>query len=257
MTTSVRGFDCHCHIDLFPEPAAAVADREHHRIVTLAVTTTPKAWAQNRRWTAGSNFVFSGVGLHPELAGQRHGEAAVLEGLIGETRLVGEIGLDGSPQHKGSRAAQIDVFTRALKASETAGGRVLSIHSRRAAKEVLRCLSDFTSPTRVLPILHWFSDSAATARQAVELGCYFSINHRMLETAAGALLIKSLPLDRILTETDAPFTNSNERSGDALDVYHATVGLSNLLTLTGDAVQETLATNAKRVFQFAGIALPA
>ena len=47
-------------------------DRE--RVLTLAVTTNPKAWPQNRRWTAASSSVHAAVGLHPELVGERHGE---------------------------------------------------------------------------------------------------------------------------------------------------------------------------------------
>ena len=49
----VGGFDLHCHIDLFPNPAALIARCEKDQIVALAVTTTPLAWAQNRSWTTG------------------------------------------------------------------------------------------------------------------------------------------------------------------------------------------------------------
>ena len=72
MTPAANGFDFHCHVDLFDNPVALIADCDHNRIATLAVTTTPKAWKQNRTWTERSSFVFPAIGLHPELAGQRH-----------------------------------------------------------------------------------------------------------------------------------------------------------------------------------------
>lgn len=258
MTGPANGFDFHCHVDLFPDPAALIADCDRNRIITLAVTTTPKAWTQNRRWMAESRFVFPALGLHPELAGQRGTEIALLEELMAETPFVGEIGLDGSPQHKGAWTAQKEVFKRALQAAQRLGGRVASIHSRRAAGEVLACLTENTTPERVLPILHWFSDSTATAGEAVKCGCYFSINHRMFTTQTGPSVIRSLPSDRILTETDAPFTETDNRKSEPRDVTGTIVRLAQLLNIPADEMRRTVAANARRVFAFAGIsfALP-
>ncbi len=68
-----RGFDFHCHVDLDRDPARLISQCEGERIVTVAVTTTPKAWAQNHKWTARSGYVRAAVGLHPELVGERYG----------------------------------------------------------------------------------------------------------------------------------------------------------------------------------------
>jgi Tat protein secretion system quality control protein TatD with DNase activity len=71
------------------------------------------------------------VGLHPEGVGDRHQEVALLEEYMKESRLVGEIGLDGSPQYRKSWKIQTEVLVRALKSAERLGGRVVSLHSRR------------------------------------------------------------------------------------------------------------------------------
>jgi TatD DNase family protein len=202
----VRGFDFHCHLDLYPNPAAVIASCEENRIATFAVTTTPKAWPQNRKWAAQRVYTHPAVGLHPEVVGTRYGELALLEEYIKESRLVGEIGLDGSPQHRKNWDQQMTVFVRALTLAQRLGGRVVSIHSRRAANEVIKCLTQHVTPERVVPILHWFSGSVSGARKAAELGCYFSVNTRMLEHDSGILLVRSLPEERLLTETDGPFT---------------------------------------------------
>lgn len=251
--TAGRGFDFHCHVDLFPDPEATIASCARARIVTLAVTTTPKAWTQNRRWTDGSRYVHAAVGLHPELAVERQAEAALLEQLIVQSCFVGEVGLDGSPQHRKTLPVQRDVFIRALSAAQRAGGRVVSIHSRRAAKEVLECLSEHTTPGRVLPILHWFTDSASLARRAVEIGCYFSVNHRMLGSGSGVELVRGLPVDRLLTETDAPFTEINGRKSEPRDVSMTTEQLAQVRTVSVAELSETLRANASRVFAFAGV----
>jgi len=251
----VRGFDFHCHIDLFPDPAATIAACEAARIVTLAVTTTPKAWGQNRKWTAGKRYVHAALGLHPELVADRHGEIELLEQLIAETTFIGEIGLDGSLPHRVSLPIQRDILRRTIQQADRLGGRVLSIHSRRAAKDVVECLAANGSVDRVLPILHWFSDSAMVARHAVRAGCYFSINHRMLESTTGLALVRSIPVDRLLTETDAPFTMIRGRKSEPSDVLETVSKLAAALGVATDEIKSHLWANASRVIRFAGIDL--
>ena len=249
----VRGFDLHCHIDLFPDPVALIAMCEREQIVAITVTTTPLAWTQNRLWTAGSRYVHAAVGMHPELVGERHTEIVLIERALEESPFIGEIGLDGNPQHRKSWVTQKHIFASVLSTAQRLGGHVASIHSRRAAAEVLRYLEEHTTPDRMLPILHWFSDSVAVAKRAVNLGCYFSINHRMLAGAAGRKLIRHLPSDRLLTETDAPFTMVNDRRSEPRDVATTVEQLANTRGASLLEMKETIAVNARKVFAFAGI----
>lgn len=249
----IRGFDFHCHVDLYSNPTAVIGECERKGIVTLAVTTTPRAWFQNRLWTRGSRYVFPALGLHPELVGERHHEIALLEENMKESSLIGEIGLDGSPRHQESWKAQVDVFTRALAAAQHLGGRVLSIHSRRAARKVVESLNEYTTVDRVLPILHWFSGTKADVDQAAGLGCYFSINQHMLEHERGRRFVKSLPEDRLLTETDAPFTSMGDRKSEPSDVVVTTERLAVARGVSVDCLKRILRSNAMRVFRFADI----
>ena len=249
----VRGFDLHCHIDLFPDPAALIAMCDQEQIVALAVTTTPLAWAQNRHWAARSRYVHAAVGLHPELVGERHAEIVLLEEALDASPFVGEIGLDGSPQYRKSWEIQKHVFARALSGAQRLGGRVASVHSRRAAADVLRCIEEHTTSKRVLPILHWFSDTVEVAKRAVQLGCYFSVNHRMLKGAAGMKLIRNLPSDRLLTETDAPFTTIDDRKTEPRDIAATVERLAIARGVSLLEMRSTLAANARKVFAFAGI----
>lgn len=254
-TTRARGFDFHCHLDLYPDPAAMVAACERNEIVTLAVTTTPKAWRQNREWASDSCYVHAAVGLHPEVVGERHHELPLLESYIRESRLVGEIGLDGSQQHRQNWTRQLEVFTRALAASQDLGGRVVSIHSRRAAAEVLKYIEQYTTQDRVLPILHWFSGSAAQARKGVDLGCYFSINGCSLQSDTGSALIARLPENRLLTETDGPFAAAGDRPSEPGDVVNTVARLADARGVGVDEMTHILTANAQRVLLFAGVSL--
>lgn len=252
---NIQGVDFHCHIDLHKNPEGLVSKCEREHILTLAVTTTPKAWPQNRKWTAASEYVHAAVGLHPELVGERYDEIRLLEEYITESRLVGEIGLDGSPQHRSSWDTQREVFVRALRRAQEAGGRVVSIHSRRAADETIRLLAEYTTPDRVLPVLHWFSGSRATAMKAARHGCYFSVNQRMLDHKAGIDLVRNLPIDRLMTETDFPFTSQGDQPSEPSDTRATIRNLAALCDSDASEVHEIVLGNACSVLRFADISI--
>ena len=252
-TNAINGFDFHCHVDLFPDPPAVIEQCERERIAVLAVTTTPRAWAQNRDWTKNSALVNAAVGLHPELVGQRYAEADLLEQLIGECRLVGEVGLDGSPQHRKSFNQQKEVFSRALTAAQEYGQRVLTIHSRRAARDVIDLIEQHCDPDEVLCILHWFSGSVRQAKRAVEAGCYFSVNTAMLRHERGRSLVQCVPKERLLTETDAPFMKINGAPSQPSNAIEALGELSTLFGEPQDKLLSQISVNAQHVYAFAGI----
>lgn len=253
---AINGFDFHCHVDLFPDPPAVIEYCEKERIAVLAVTTTPRAWTQNREWTKNSRFVHASVGLHPELVGERYAEAGLLERLIGECRLVGEIGLDGSPQHRKSYERQKAVFSLALTAAQAHGGRVLTIHSRRAARDVIDLIEQHSDPSNVLCIMHWFSGSKAELRRATQAGCYFSVNHPMLTSDRGQALVQAIPSDRLLTETDAPFAKTGRVPSNPVDTSNLFAALAQTRSETTiDGIRAEITRNAKRVLAFAGIDL--
>ena len=74
------GVDFHCHLDLYPDHAAAIAQAEAAGIYTLTVTTTPKAWPRNRELTEGTRYVHAALGLHPQLVAER--AASCLSGSV-------------------------------------------------------------------------------------------------------------------------------------------------------------------------------
>ena len=127
---------------------------------------------------------------------------SALGDLLSETRYVGEIGLDGSRPHQASLDMQREVFELVLNACESAGGRVMTIHSREATSLVLDHLE--SHPGAGLPVLHWFSGTASELQRAIDLGCWFSVGPAMLRGDKGRRLASSMPIDRLLTESDGP-----------------------------------------------------
>lgn len=218
--------DFHCHLDLYPDPVAVADELERRRVGVLSVTTTPAAWAGTSRLAEGRPSIRTALGFHPELAGARYRELDLFDRLLPQTRFVGEVGLDGSPQHLASWESQILVFDHVLHVCEQAGGKVLSVHSRRAASQVLDCLE--RHPEAGAVVLHWFSGTKAELRRAVERGCWFSIGPAMLAGARGRSLVAEMPADRLVVESDGPFAQKERRPLRPWDVTDAIDGLAEM-----------------------------
>jgi TatD DNase family protein len=210
--------DLHVHLDLYDDHAALVGESDREAVATLAVTTTPKAWRRNCEVAAGSRYVRVALGLHPQLVSERASEVALFEGLLSEARYVGEVGLDSGPRFYRNIADQERVFERILRACAEQGGKILTVHSVRAAGKVLDHLERHMPPSRGVAVLHWFTGTAAEARRAAELGCYFSVNREMLRSPRHRALVSGLPINRLLTETDGPFVMHNGRALRPYDV---------------------------------------
>ena len=164
---------------------------------------TPSAWRGTSALGTGIPGVHTGLGLHPQLAKERASEFGLMESLIAVAEFVGEVGLDGSPELVSFWPQQTRLFDAILGLATSAGGRVLSIHSRRAATQVIDRLR--ACPNAGTPILHWFSGTFEELRLAAELGCWFSVGPAMLRSRRGRGLVERMPRDRVLPETDGPF----------------------------------------------------
>lgn len=224
--------DFHCHLDLYPDHSALIAECDREKVATLTVTTTPKAWQRNKDLAENSQQVRVALGLHPQLVAERSGEVVLFEQLLHQARYVGEIGLDAGPRFYSSFATQERVFARILAACAEQGGKVLTIHSVRSVEKVLTHLEQRLPPDRGRAILHWFTGTAAEAKRAAELGCYFSVNAEMLRTERHQRLVRALPIDRLLTETDGPFVAYGERPARPRDVQHTLASLAKTLSIS-------------------------
>ncbi|ULN47773.1 TatD family hydrolase [Mycolicibacterium goodii] len=158
--------------------------------------------------------------------------------------------MDAGPRFYKSLDLQKQDFQSVLERCADAGGKLLSVHSVRSSPAVLDMVEEFFPLSRGTVVLDWFTGTIRDAQRAAGLGCYFSVNAAMTRTAKGQALVKALPLNRILTETDGPFTLSEDqrpaeprsthevvnaiaalRSAERSGVTAAVV--SNLLTLLG------------------------
>lgn len=239
--------DFHCHLDLYPDHAAAVDRCEREGVFTLAVTTTPRAWPRNHELASATRHVRAALGLHPQLVVTHAHEIKLWEELLPRTRYIGEVGLDAGPKFYKSLEDQKAIFARVLSLCAAEGNKIITTHSVRATKVVLDMIEQYIPPPRGRIVLHWFTGTSAEAKRAVDLGCYFSVNAEMLANEKRAVITKTLPLDRILTETDGPFTQTSGRPTSPIDVLVAVEGLARLYGTQTDYITATIRNNLKNL----------
>ena len=239
------GVDFHCHLDLYPDHEAAIARAEAASVYTLTVTTTPKAWPRNRKLTRSTRYVRAALGLHPQLVAERADELSLWEHYLSETRYVGEVGLDAGPRFYKSLDLQKRVFRAVLERCAEARGKILTVHSVRSVPAVLAMVEQYLPQDLGAVVLHWFTGSRAEARRAGALGCYFSVNAEMMRTERGRNLIADLPADRILTETDGPFTKIGERPAEPRDSQATARAIARVRNTSPEALTNAIAANLR------------
>jgi TatD DNase family protein len=235
--------DLHAHLDLYPDPVATVSECVRRNIFVLSVTTTPSAWAGTVSLASDAARIRTAIGLHPQIAQERQGELGLFEELLPQTRYVGEIGLDGGPELKATWDAQRRVFDGILGMCEASGGRIMTIHSRRAATPVLDALG--TRDGAGVAVLHWFSGSQRELKRAIDQGCWFSVGPAMLAGARGRALAAVMPHDRILTESDGPFAQIDGRALFPWDVEAAETALAGVWRVSVEDVRNQLTDNLR------------
>lgn len=249
MTGEKGLIDFHCHLDLYPDHASAVKEAELSGVYTLAVTTTPKAWERNNNLARGTRYVRAALGLHPQLVAERSHELSLWESYLPETRYVGEVGLDAGPRYYASFELQKKVFAHILSSCAKAGGKVLSVHSIRSATTVLDHIEEYMPSDRGRVVLHWFTGSKSELKRAVDLGCYFSVNQSMLLNERGLDLVRAIPTDRLLTETDGPFVKHGDRPVRPPDVWVTVEAIAVHRALSPTALATQIRTNLKRLVE--------
>jgi TatD DNase family protein len=235
-------YDTHMHVDLYKNTKEIIDYIEKNKSYTIAVTNLPILYEKYCKQYQDLKYVRFALGLHPELAFQYKEQIPQMIEHIKVAKYIGEVGLDYGTTNLDNRETQRIAFRELIEQCDKYGDKILSVHSRRAAKDVLSIIGDsFNGKV----ILHWFSGTLRELMTAVKNGCYFSINSDMINSKNGIELIRNMPLDRILLESDAPFTKDTKNTYSLDFIIKVEEGLSKIKGVNAESVNQILRKNFK------------
>lgn len=228
--------DVHCHFDMADNPVKYITENERKKIITIGMTNLPSHFQHGRNHVRNYKYIRLALGLHPLRANEHEKEYLNFSKYVNETSYIGEVGLDFSPEGYSTKEIQIKSFEFVLN-NINGKKKIVSLHSRRADKEVLELLRAKNIENA---IFHWYSGSLNILDKIIDCGYFLSINSAMIKSENGRKIISKIPRELILTETDYPFI-------DKSDINSVLEYLSNLWTLSETDVERIIDNNFRKL----------
>ena len=251
--------DTHAHLtnERFKEDIEAVIQKAKDSTVEFIITSGADLESSRQAVELAEKYdgVFASVGVHPQdVQGFDDSTIEELKKLCqssSKVLAIGEIGLeylDGCPD----KELQKQAFVQQLKLANELELPIV-IHTREAigdTMEILRKNKNFLTKGGTL---HCFSESLEVAKEAIKLGFYISVGGVSTFTNAKRLqeVIKEIPLENIILETDCPYLAPTPFRGQRNDPSFIPIIAENLAQLKGISVEDVAnitTANARRLF---------
>ena len=251
--------DSHCHLD-FPDYAGQV-DRIVARAaeagvgVCLSIGTELKKFPGVKAVAEKFPNVWCSVGVHPHESEKEllDDEAALIAETVHPKVVgIGETGLDYYYEHSPRQPQQKNFRAHIAAARQT--GLPVIVHTRDADDDTIDILRDEMAKGAFTGLIHCFTGTQKLADAALELGLYISVSGIATFKNSGALrdVIKTVPLERLLVETDAPFLAPvpyRGKTNEPAFVVHTAEMLAELKGVTQDELSAATTDNFFRLFR--------
>lgn len=250
--------DSHCHLDFdtFDEDRAETLNRAFDAGVGMMVTicTRLSQFEAIREIAEMDERLYCSVGIHPHQVAEE--ETATLDALVSHSAHpkvvgIGETGLDYYYDNSPRDDQAASFRTHIAAARET--GLPLIVHTRDADDDMADILRDEAGKGAFPGVLHCFSSSRALAEAALDLGFYISCSGIVTFRNAEDLraIIRDVPLDRLIVETDSPFLapvpNRGKRNEPSF-VVHTAARVAELKGLEAGEFSRLSTENFFRLF---------
>ena len=248
--------DSHCHIN-FPElyqNIDSILSKMSSNKVThaLCVSVTLDKLPDIFKIANTYAHIFASVGVHPDYEDIEEPSVEELCRLAKENKVVaiGETGLDYF-RVQGDLTWQRDRFRTHIKAA-IQSNLPLIIHTRNAAEDTLKIMRE-EGANQVGGVMHCFTESLDVALEAIKLNFYISFSGIVTFKNAIDLkeVVKAIPLDRILIETDSPYLAPVPYRGkinDPSNVIHVAEEIAKLKNISVEEVGQVTTQNFFKLF---------
>jgi len=239
--------DAHAHVDRYGGALpAALQEIERQRIFTISNSMDLESYQRNLEIAAQCPWVLPIFGVHPWTAPEYVTRLEELRPAMAVSPMLGEIGLDHYyVQDRSEWPAQRTVFEFFLAAAKERD-KVVHLHTKGAETEILGLLQQY-GIQRV--VVHWYCGPLDTSRELLALGAYFTVGPEVLYSEHIRTIVRELPLERLLTETDNPGgpKSLTGKPGMPILIRDVVEGLAGLRNTSAAAIQETVRGNFARL----------
>ncbi len=250
--------DSHCHLDfnVFKEdfPAMLQRAKDNNIAVMQTICTKISEFEQIRKIAEAHDNIYCSVGIHPdEVDNEEYITAEQLIEYASHPKVIG-LGETGLDYYRGKSSAELQasLFKEHIKASRVTGLPVI-VHTRSADDDTVKILSDEMEIGKFPGLIHCFTASKALAQAVIELGFYISVSGIVTFKNAIQLqdTIKTLPLECLLVETDAPYLAPTPKRGSRNEpafTKYTVEFLARLFGKTPEYIAEVTTENFYRLF---------
>jgi TatD DNase family protein len=247
--------DSHCHLNdpSYGEDRESVIARAQAQGITTFLSIATKLGEADDllALTHAHPSIYCSVGVHPHEA-----QAALQAGQLYEDLLrfgkrdkviaLGETGLDYYYEHS-PKAEQNEAFSIHIRVAQELD-LPLIVHTRDAEEDTIACLK--SAPSQPRGVIHCFSGTQYLADAALALGFYISVSGIITFKKADELraVIETVPLDRLLLETDAPYLAPIPYRGKRNEPAYMIETAKVLAQLKGVSLEEISAQTTKNFY---------
>ena len=256
--------DTHAHLDMstFDKDRDEVLARALNVGIRLIITVGTNLESSNKaiELATKQREIFATVGFHPhDVTAVDRTDIANLAEIANHPRIVaiGEVGLDYYRNYS-PRRAQLQALKWQLELAVKLELPVI-IHCRQAEKDMLNLLRDWVlghkrRDEQRQGVIHCFNGNSDAAEQYLDLGFYLSLGAYIgYPASANAYsVIRSIPEDRLLVETDCPFLPPQSHRGKRNEPAYLPLTIEALAQIREEAtgtVVRTTTENALRLFR--------
>lgn len=222
--------DTHFHLDFYRDHKYWYEKINELRQYTLCVTNSPGIYHSCKQLYKETKYIKFALGYNPQQSLNETFSRDLFLHEIREANYIGEVGLDFSKNYIITRKMQFDAFDFICQICAKQN-KLLSVHSRRAERETFDILSK-SNVTRA--IIHWYTGDIETITRFIDAGYYFSVNASMCATSNGRKIIAKIPSNRMLVESDGPFSKIGKKKYTPIylpEIYSVIKGVTGLKDL--------------------------
>ncbi|MEM5879316.1 MAG: TatD family hydrolase [Candidatus Aenigmatarchaeota archaeon] len=244
--------DVHCHLEQHDY------DSDRDEVIEkckkeLKAVITSSAHPKDLELTMGlvekhKGFVFATAGIHPEYIKEvSEKEKEDFFELLRKNKDkivgIGEVGLDFLIEEQEWREKQKELFIRFISLAKELN-KPLVIHARKAFAEAIEILEEQKAKN---VLMHFFSAKELLDR-VEENGWYISVNTTLLTSKKIKKIVRDMPVERILTETDSPWLGLEGKRNDPCSVKLVIQKIAEIKKIDEEEVDKMTTENAVRFF---------